>query len=344
MAAPGIPSLHFGNMTFAWSQASSFVDDDVASQMMDHFMAAGGKNFDTARIYAGGKSEEMAGRIMKKNNSREQFVIATKAHPSQPDGLSDKGMRSQLKNSLSALQIDKTEIYYLHQPDTVHPLTESLATINALVSEGLIDKFALSNYSVAEVERVLDICKSKGYPLPVAYQGLYNPINRRVESELLPLLRKNNMTFVAYNPLAAGMLTGKHTKDAEVPEGRFKNNANYLDRFYKNDTFHGLDIIAKACKDADLSMTQATYSWMLHHSMLGDGDGVLLGASKIDHLDENLACCKNAATLPDAVTEAFDQAWKICSNDAFAFWRGYSVDMPGKEGMDPGASYDTSKK
>lgn len=267
--------------------------------------AAGGKHFDTARIYAGGKSEEMAGRIMKKNNSREKYVIATKAHPSQPDGLSDIGIRSQLKSSLDALQIDKAEIYYLHQPDTVNPLTESLATINALISEGLIEKFALSNYSVPEVQRVLDICNAKGYPLPVAYQGLYNPINRRVESELLPLLRKHNMTFVAYNPLAAGMLTGKHSKGADVPEGRFKNNANYLDRFYKDDTFQGLDFISKACKAADLSMTQATYSWMLHHSMLGDGDGVLLGASKFGHLDENLACCESASALPVKILQFF---------------------------------------
>ena len=64
MKTAGRPSLHFGSMTFAWTQASSFVDDAVATAMLDKFSAAGGVSFDTARIYAGGKSEEMAGRIL----------------------------------------------------------------------------------------------------------------------------------------------------------------------------------------------------------------------------------------------------------------------------------------
>ena len=72
------------------------------------------------------------------------------------------------------------------------------------------------------------------------YQGLYNPLNRRVEQELLPTLRKHNISFVAYNPLAAGLLTGKHSEGGDVPAGRFKDNPNYLDRFYKHDNFEAL--------------------------------------------------------------------------------------------------------
>lgn len=80
-------------------------------------------------------------------------------------------------------------------------------------------------------------------------------------------------------------------------------------------------------------------SWMLYHSGLGENDGVLLGASKVGHLKENLACCSAAAPLPEEVQIAFDKAWKITKPDAFAFWRGYSLDMPGKDDMDPGATY-----
>eukprot|EP00038_Savillea_parva_P019930 m.29709 g.29709 ORF g.29709 m.29709 type:complete len:342 (+) comp4624_c0_seq1:60-1085(+) len=333
------PRLHFGNMTFGWSQASSFVDHAIASEMMNKFLAAGGKHFDTARIYASGKSEEMAGDIMTENKSHNKFTIITKAHPSQPGGLSPQGIRDQLAASLAALKTDKVAVLYLHQPDTVNPLTESLACCAELIAEGKIESFGLSNYSVQETSRVIDICKDKGYPTPVVYQGLYNPINRRVEQDLVPVLRKNKMTFVAYNPLAAGMLTGKHKRDTEVQEGRFKDNKNYLDRYYKPDTFEALDIIAAACEKAGLSMTQATYSWMMHHSVLGDDDGLLLGASKITHLEENLKCCKEAAPLPAEVVTAFDQAWGLTKADAFAFWRGYSMDMPGKDDMDPGASY-----
>ena len=75
------------------------------------------------------------------------------------------------------------------------------------------------------------------------------------------------MSFVAYNPLAAGMLTGKHVKDQEVAAGRFKDNKNYLDRFYKPDTFAGLELIKAACDKHKITMTQATFSWMLCHSV-----------------------------------------------------------------------------
>lgn len=94
-------------------------------------------------------------------------------------------------------QTDKVQVLYLHQPDTVNPLPESLRCCSELIVEGKIETFGLSNYSVEETERVLEICSREGLPAPSVYQGLYNPINRRVEEKLIPLLRKNNMSFVA---------------------------------------------------------------------------------------------------------------------------------------------------
>jgi aflatoxin B1 aldehyde reductase len=78
---------------------------------------------------------------------------------------------------------------------------------------------------------------------------------------------------------------------------------------------------------------------MLHHSKLGDDDGLLLGASKVHHLEENLKCCAKSGPLSEDVQMAFDKAWAATKPDAFAFWRGYSIDMPGKDDLDPGASY-----
>merc|ERR1739848_932513 len=105
--------------------------------------------------------------------------------------------------------------------DTENALTGTLECVNALVKEGLVGTFGLSNFSAIETERVLTICREQGYALPSVFQGLYNAINRRVEAELFPILRANSMAFVAYNPLAAGLLTGKHTEGGEVLKGRF---------------------------------------------------------------------------------------------------------------------------
>ena len=80
-----------------------------------------------------------------------------------------------------------------------------------------------------------------------------------MERELLPVLRSNGIAFVAYNPLAGGMLTGKHSReDGEVPKGRFHKNKNYSDRFYKPDVFDAVDKINAACNESDMSIVQAS--------------------------------------------------------------------------------------
>ena len=182
---------------------------------------------------------------------------------------------------------------------------------------------------------------------PTVYQGLYNPLNRRVEKDLLPVLKKNECAFVAYNPLAAGLLAGKHQKEGDVSKGRFKNNPNYLPRFYTDKNFEAISLIKAACEKEGISTVEATYRWLLRHSALNDKDGILLGASSRKQLEQNLDSCKAAtekAPLSPDVLKAFDDAWKLTEEGAFPYWRSYSSDMPNREAMDQGASYSASKK
>lgn len=356
---PRLPNLYLGTMTFNWKgQTSSFVDDSVASQMVNAFVDFHEKGapvrIDTARIYAGGDSERQLGR--SKLDNFPTISMGTKAHPSQPNGLSPKGIRSQLQSSLDAMGLSSVNEYYLHQPDEENSLLESLKTCNELIEEGTISAIGMSNYHASEVQRAFDLCNEHGLAKPSVYQGLYNPLNRCVEDELLPVLKENGCSFVAYNPLAAGLLTGKHLKDGDVKEGRFKNNPNYLPRFYTPSNFEALGLIQTACKETDISMVEASYRWLMRHSALksGDddtsGDGLLLGASSLQQLEENLRSCAAAKDddLPQPVLDAFDAAWEITKNDKtsggpFPYWRSYSSDMPGKDSLDPGASYNAAK-
>lgn len=207
----------------------------------------------------------MFGRVLQTNGTRDSLQIVTKAHPSQKDGLTPAGLRAQVEASLSALQITKIDLLYLHQPDKTSALADTLSTVNELVTEGAIGSYGLSNYSAVEVDRCVELCQASGYTLPVAYQGLYNAINRRVEEELLPTLRKHSISFVAYNPLAAGLLTGKHVQEGEVKKGRFKDNPNYLNRFYKPDLFEGLSLVRSACEEAGVSMVSRPTSSVRMH-------------------------------------------------------------------------------
>lgn len=236
--------------------------------------------------------------------------------------------------------------YYLHQPDTEHSLLESLQWASDLVKDGVVAAVGMSNYHASEMERVFRLCDENKLVRPTVYQGLYNPLNRAVEEELLPLLKKNKCSFVAYNPLAAGLLAGKHTNPKEVQKGRFKDNPNYLPRFYTDQNFEAVDLIRKACEDEGITMVEATYCWLLRHSVLEKTDGVLLGASSVEQLKQNLSGCLAAAkegTLSTKILEAFDQAWEITRDGAFPYWRSYSSDMPDRENLDQGASYDAAK-
>lgn len=358
------PRLYLGTMTFGWSQTSSVVDESVAKSMVQKFIAFNQKQnlskhyIDTARIYAGGATEPLVGTAVAHamidcTTKEDVLAIGTKAHPSQPGGLSAEGIQKQMDASLQAMAIGGSAVsssfeeYYLHQPDTENSLLESLRAIHGLVKQGKMTHLGMSNYHVSEMKRAFDLCQEHGLTKPTVYQGLYNPLNRSVEKELIPLLRENGCSFVAYNPLAAGLLTGKHKHNTEVKSGRFKNNENYLPRFYTSENFKAIQIVQDACDKEGISMVEATFRWLLRHSALGEQDGVLLGASSLEQLEQNLEACEAAMTkneLSDEVLQAFDEAWSITQEKAFPYWRSYSSDMPNSRNLDQGASYSAVKK
>ncbi|KAL1521890.1 hypothetical protein AB1Y20_021541 [Prymnesium parvum] len=340
----GLPRLYLGTMTFGWSHASSAVDGGVAAAMVEKFVQSGGAHVDSARIYAAGQTEPLVGAACRP--FRAALALGSKAHPSQAGGLSAEGMRAQLAASLEALGADSLDEFYLHQPDPGAPLLESLQCADALLREGRVRAVGMSNYHASEMARAFSLCEAHGLQKPSVYQGLYNPLNRMVEAELLPLLRQHGCSFVAYNPLAAGLLTGAHKREGEVLPGRFKDNPNYLPRFYTSPNFIALENIRSTCEAAGLSLVQATYQWLLRHSALNESDGPLIGASSLSQLEENLDACRAAATakpLPTAVHAAMEGAWSITRKNAFDYWRSYSSDMPNRANLPQGASYSAAK-
>jgi aflatoxin B1 aldehyde reductase len=142
-------------MTFGWAgQTSSAVDQAVANDMMRLFVRYCDENstvvsppyhVDTARIYAGGKTEPMVGTAIREIESvKGSFLVGTKAHPSAKGGLSPEGMRAQLRESLDAMQLDSVSEYYLHQPDTENSLLDSLKCAHEMVTEGLVKTIGVS--------------------------------------------------------------------------------------------------------------------------------------------------------------------------------------------------------
>ena len=156
---------------------------------------------------------------------------------------------------------------------------------------------------------------------------MYNAITRDVEPELMRALRACNMRFYAYNPLAGGLLTGRYTNIEALPtKGRFASGTflgkMYQNRFFKPTYFEAIARVKAACDAASITMTEASIRWLMWHSKLQGGlnDGIILGASKLTHLEQNLEATA-AGPLPAAVVQAFDYAWEICRPDCPRYFR-----------------------
>ena len=322
-------------MTFAWSsQTSAVVDDSIATEMVNRFLAFNGKlgidahMIDTARVYAGGKTESMVGRALQNIGPVSgKVIVGTKAHPSVKPGLSTNGINDQLNTSLQEMQLSNVGEYYLHQPDTETSLLESLQCAHSLVMDGRINRIGMSNYHASEVARAFDLCREYNLTPPTVYQGLYNPLNRLIEDELYPILKANGCSFVAYNPLAAGLLSGKHRGPNDIVPGRFKDNENYIPRFYTDTNFQAVDRIRKQCENDGISMVEATYRWILCHSALDENDGFLIGASSMEQLDQNLEAYGSAFEkdgLSKDLLTVFEECWELTKPGAFPYWRSYS--------------------
>ncbi len=194
-----------------------------------------------------------------------------------------------------------------------------------LHARGKFVELGLSNFPAWMVADVWHICSSRGWVKPTVYEGVYNPLSRKAETELYACLEHFGMRFYAYNPMCGGLLTGRYGSYAELPtEGRFTNRPNYQGRYWKKSFFDALELIRTAAERHGITPVEATYRWLAYHSMLcgARGDAILVGASKRSHLEQNLAAVK-AGPLPETLVGVFEEAWRSTAGDSPAYFTLY---------------------
>ncbi|KAI0334260.1 Aldo/keto reductase [Cubamyces sp. BRFM 1775] len=317
-------NIVMGAMTFgAAGQEGARVHDlkDVEA-ILDIFQAHGHYEIDTARVYAGGTSEEYLGKI---GWQKRGLVMDTKLYPTTSwKGLpvhmqishSPEDIRKFIDIQLKALNADSIDMWYLHGPDRTTPYEVTLKAVNDLYKEGKFKRFGISNYMSWEVAEIVGICKANGYIQPTAYQGLYNAIHRKVEPELFPCLRKFGISFYEFNPLGGGFFTGRYrsTEDKVEPGSRFDPNKHqgqgYRARYWKEPYFRALAQIEAVAEKHNLTMAEIALRWISHHSLMKReyGDAVLIGASSVKHIEQNLIDLEKGP-LPEEVLKVLDEAW-----------------------------------
>ena len=297
-------ALVLGTMTFG-----DTVDADGAAAMVDAALEAGITHIDTANGYAGGESERMLAQLLQ--GRRERVTLATKAGIPHPDAgdhspLSAAGLRASVEGSLSRLGTDNIDLFYLHQPDRAAPMSETLGTVAELVAEGKIGKLGVSNYAAWQIAELNHTADDVGAPRPVAAQQLYNLLARRIEEEYVEFASVTGLTTVVYNPLGGGLLTGRHSFDNDPAEGRFGDSrlaAMYKERYWNAAIFEAIQQLKVIAEKAGIPLTELALRWLVAKPATGP---ILLGGSKVEHLQSNIAAVAKGPLDADVVQACDD--------------------------------------
>jgi aryl-alcohol dehydrogenase-like predicted oxidoreductase len=298
-----VSRLCFGSMTFGKP-----VDQSTATRMVEKCLDEGINFFDTANVYQNGAAETILGEAIR--GKRKKLILATKVgglmgeRPNECR-LTKQAILRDIDESLMRLQTDYLDVYFLHQPDHAVPIEETLGVVEELVRQGKVRYIATSNYAAWQVCEMLEIAKKEGYIPAYVSQPMYNLLARGIEQEYLPMAKKYQVSIVAYNPLAGGMLTGKHCENLIPPGTRFDKNRMYQDRYWHRQNFAGVERLKKSADQVGRSLVSIAFNWLLHHTAT---DCVILGASRFEQLEQNLIACKDGP-LPEEVLRDCDDVW-----------------------------------
>jgi len=316
-----------GAMTFGeqGKEGARVHDIKDVEAILDVFLQHGHHEIDTARVYCGGTSEEYLGKINWKDKG---LLLETKLYaytpsaeeriltPRAPVSHTPEGLRKHLMISLKALNAESIEMFYLHSPDRTVPYEITMKAVNDLHKEGYFKRFGISNFAAWEVAEIVGICKANGYIQPTAYQGIYNAVHRAVEPELFPCLRKFGISFYEFNPLGGGFFTGRYNSIEDKPESgsRFdperSQGKNYRNRYWNEHYFQAVASIRAAAEAHGLTMAEVALRWLTHHSLMSreHGDSVIIGASSLQHIEQNLVDLEKGP-LPEDIVKTLDEAW-----------------------------------
>ncbi|HEX4022666.1 MAG TPA: aldo/keto reductase [Acidobacteriaceae bacterium] len=299
-----VSRLCLGTMTFGKP-----VEQDEANRMVDLCLDMDINFVDTANMYQLGCAETMLGHALK--GRRDRVVLASKVRAKMGDdpdqsGLSKKAIFRAIEESLRRLQTDYLDLYFLHQPDYDVAIEETLEALEELVQQGKIRYPATSNYASWQVVQILGLQRLEGYTPAATSQPMYNLLSRGIEQEFLPMAKAFDVSILAYNPLAAGLLTGKHRESAITQGGRFDGNPMYQERYWHARIFEAIEQLKTLAERSGRSLISLAFAWLLHNTAT---DVVILGASNLEQLKQNIEASQEEP-LADNIVHECNEVWR----------------------------------
>ncbi len=290
-----VSRICLGTMTFGLQ-----IEEEASRAVLDKAADLGVTFLDTADVYplggdltTVGRTEEIVGRWMQ--GKRSDYVVATKCFgPTGRNrwdmGNSRRHIMDAVDASLRRLQTDFVDLYQLHFDDPGVPLDETLGALDDLVRVGKVRYIGCSNFLAYRLARALGRSEVNRFARFVSVQPRYNLLFREFERELFPLCIEEGVAVIPYNPIAGGMLSGKHDRSKAPDEGtRFTlGNAakTYQDRYWHDNVFDTVDHLTKIADEAGIPLPTLAVAWTLQHPAI---TAPIVGASRPEQLDATIA-------------------------------------------------------
>lgn len=306
-----VSPLCLGTMTFGVQ-----ADEAESHRILDAAVDAGVTFIDTADGYPLGQEGELSGLTEEIIGSwlakrRADVIVATKFYfPMGPNpwnrGGSRKHVFEAIDQSLRRLQTDYIDLYQIHFFDDRTPLDETLEALDHLVQQGKVRYIGCSNYASWQLSRAIGRSEAKGISRYESVQPRYNLLFRNIERDILPAAAHDQVAVIPYNPLAGGLLTGKHRGASTPPEGgRFalkKTGKMYSARYWTDDNFEVVEQIAQIADDLGISLTTLAIAWLLSNPLV---TAPIIGVSATDQLADSIAATE--VDLDADVLERLDE-------------------------------------
>lgn len=310
-----VSRLALGTMTFG-----SQVDETESARIIHKSIDRGIRMIDTADGYNAGRTEEIIGRALQ--GRRDQVVLASKVcnhfqgDPHRDGGLHRWHIIKGVEDSLRRLGTDCLDICYLHKPDRRTPIEETMAAMDHLVTRGKVLYVGMSNFASWQVAEAIWKSDTNGWTKPVVLQLPYNLVTRSIDEECVEFSGKFNLGLVVYNPLAGGLLTGKHPREKPLESTRLGSNKHYHDRFWHPVNLEAVERLKGIAERAGISLIELSFRWLLSRPIV---DSVIVGVSSEAQLEVNLAAA--SGDLDQATLTACESVWSAVRGPHFAYNR-----------------------
>lgn len=297
-----VSRLSFGAMTFTLGNKSMEsvykVDEDLAREMVALALDRGVNFFDTADGYAGGESEIILGRALA--DRRDDVVIATKygfraGEPLTRSGLSRQHTVWAAEQCLKRLGTDWIDVFICHREDPTTPLEETLVALDGLVRSGKVRYIGFSNWPAWKVAAALEFQRANGLARFITGQVYYSLVGRDVENDIVPVMDHYGVGMMVWSPLAQGFLSGKITRE-NLKDGDHRLAAFDFLPLDKEQGFAAVDGLREIAAARGCSVPQAALAWLLAKPA---ATSIILGASKMTHLEDNLGAAAVGLTDED---------------------------------------------